>query len=121
MPYSSREHRTEYNRTWRDWYKAHGICIKCHERDSEPGHIHCAKCLKTEVVRRLPTRGRDNVKHKRLREERIAAGLCPYCGNKATEGMKSCARCRAKRNDSVRKRRIILRIEREAEMARNGK
>ena len=121
MPYANRAHRIEYNRSWRAWYTEHGICVKCHEADAEPGHVHWRKCLQSEIVRRSRTRAQDNAKHKKLRADRIAAGLCPYCGNKATPGMKSCARCRAMRNDSVRKQRIILKIEREAERARNGR
>lgn len=121
MSYADRDRQIAYCREWRGWYAEHGICIKCHEADAEPGHVHCKDCLQAENVRKSYTRVRDNAKRKKLREDRLAKGLCPYCGNKATEGMKSCARCRAMRNDCVRKHRIIFKIEKEAERARNGR
>lgn len=53
-------------------------------------------------VERYRRRKRDNAR--RLRHERIAKGLCQFCGMPADSGMKSCMDCRAKRREADRKR-----------------
>ena len=121
MPYSLKEHRAQYNRDRRAWYIEHGICARCCREFAEPGHVHCRKCLQHEIDRRVKTRARDNAKHRELRQERIAKGLCPYCGKPATNGMKSCDRCRAMRRDSVRKYKILQRMDKQAERMREWK
>jgi len=69
------------------WYKAHGICVKCHIEDAVPGKVHCAECAALVVAF-----------NKARAKRREAHGLCKRCGKPLTEtdgGYKNCAACRA--------------------------
>jgi len=104
-----------------DWYKEHGICPSCGRKWSEPGRVYCKDCAaKIDAYKKAQRTERIEKKRQR-RSERIAAGLCTECGARpATPGMRMCPRCRAMRNDSTRKYKIIKRIEKAADAARRA-
>ena len=100
----------------RDEWREKGLCTRCGRTWAEPGRRWCKKC---ENEHNQYTKGQDyRQKVNARREERRAAGLCIDCG-KPTDGKHSrCEKCAERQRDSVRKRRIMQRIEREAQMAR---
>lgn len=70
-----------------EWYKAHGICVKCHKEDALPGKVYCAVCT-------AMTAERNRARLKRCEEQ----GLCKRCGRPLMAedaGHKMCAKCRA--------------------------
>ena len=102
----------------KDWYRQHHICVMCGRADAEPGRKHCKACLQHERERNALRRDQTIARRRELRKERSEAGLCLYCGKPATPGKQLCMTCRMRQNDSVRKYRIIKKIDREVEKAR---
>lgn len=103
------------------WYKAHDICTSCGRVNAEPGHVRCKACEKKISVYHEKSREARNERKKQIRAERIAKGLCTECGiRKAIDGKRMCERCRQMRNDSTRKYKIIQRIQRTADRAREA-
>ena len=104
-----------------DWYKERGICTTCGAVWVEPGHVRCKKCEEQIAKYHAASKEHRAELAKQRREKRIAAGMCTECGKrKATEGMRMCPRCREMRNDSTRKYKIVKRIEKRAQQAREG-
>ncbi len=102
-----------------EWYKGRGICTTCGRTWAEPGHVRCKECEDNIAVYHNRRREERRLAMRQKRAERIAAGICTECGKRpATDGMRMCPRCRAMRNDSTRKYKILQRIKKEAEEAR---
>lgn len=85
----------------REWYAAHGICISCGQRDAFPGRKKCAECLEKSTLNNIKYRSLERERsyyprRKQKREERIAAGLCPFCGKPAKYGQ-LCYECYLKK------------------------
>ena len=85
------------------WYKDHGICVQCGQRDAEKGKTLCPECKsgrKPQVEEFLR-------RYYRLKE----AGLCVACGKALpVDGQLKCYECREKhrateRRSNARKRR----------------
>lgn len=93
----------EQEKERREWYKAHGICYRCGQKDAQRGYLMCVECRTAQNERR---RGKEQTAEQlaaqrerlhRLREERKAKGLCPKCGkHKPEDGYITCRCCRAK-------------------------
>ncbi len=97
--------------------KEEGRCVKCGGW-AVPGKTMCRACL-DEHKKTERSYGEAYLEKKRQRRrDRMAAGLCIDCGRPSDGGHSRCKRCRDMRMDSVRKYRIMKKIERDAEKAR---
>ena len=91
----ARDHAVACRRLY-GFYKAAGICVKCGQNWSEPGHVACANCARKEAARQRradPDGAKRRERNRRLRDARRAAGLCVQCGRPAEAGRARCARC----------------------------
>lgn len=116
-----RKRKNAADKALRDWYSEHGICNRCGRVWADAGYRTCKACRrKNERSKDKTDPGRERWKasSRKLREERIAAGLCPDCGATAVNGRKHCQRCLEARRDSSTKYRILRRIEKQAREAR---
>lgn len=80
-------------RTRREWYLSHGICPHCGRNDLQKGYKLCLECRTAHNDRRRSNykpEENQRERHKALREQRIAEGLCPKCGKRKpdTEGIR---------------------------------
>lgn len=104
-----------------DWYKSHGICYHCGQRDVKPGCQMCHECLanKADTARiwyhSLPDSEKQRVSERnkgsarKTEENRRKAGLCHRCGQRSPVGntkYSQCAVCRAKKKEYTRQWRI---------------
>ena len=110
--------RNRAAKKWRDGLREEGRCTRCGIRFAEYGHSHCSICLKRhkESQFRYDPGGK---KHAARRQARRDAGLCIDCG-KPTDGHSRCPRCIELQRDRTRKHKILKRMDREAELARQG-
>lgn len=99
-----------YDRLTYNYYKEHGICVKCHRRDAALTHVLCDECA--PKVRRYEQHidpSKLNEKRDKRMERyyyRKAAGLCVQCGKrKAYNGGVFCMDCTLRRR---RRRAPIL-------------
>ena len=121
MTEAQRKRKSAADKALREWYSEHGICNRCGRVWADAGYRTCKACRrknKRSKDKTDPGRERWKASRRKLREERIAAGLCPDCGAPAVEGRKQCQRCLEARRDSSTKYRIIKRMDREAREAR---
>lgn len=73
------------------WYIAHGICIGCRKENAMQGRQKCPDCLYKQTLQNMKYRSLEKerkryAKRKKQREQRIASGMCPNCGNPAAHG-----------------------------------
>lgn len=110
--------RSKASKKWRDGLKERGMCTQCGKTWAEIGHSYCAKCLQkhAEQHKKYDPNGD---KQRARRQARIDAGLCIDCGA-PTEGKSRCSRCLEMQLDRTRKHTILKRMDREAELARQG-
>lgn len=103
----------------RNTLRDEGRCIRCGVRFAEPGRSQCRKCLDKEIEEQ---RRNDpgNIKHKAIKQRWRDAGLCWDCGRPTEEGKTRCPACMERQRDSNRKYAILKRIDREAQLAREG-
>lgn len=114
--YSARQKQTY------EWYKAHGICVKCKKREAARGHVLCPDCMEkqreryrkqmssmTEEERREWNSQKREYTHTRranLRKEH----LCLNCGKPAKDGDLYCYECglriRRKNKEAMRNYRM---------------
>lgn len=111
--------KNQQNRERYYWYKERGICTSCGRVWAEPGYTLCKAC-EAKIKRCHDLKREQRVQAKReQRRQRIEAGLCTECGTRpALPGRRMCERCRDMRNDSTRKYKIMKRMERDAQRAR---
>lgn len=84
------------------WYKAHGICVRCHHADAIFGRTLCPDCRDSEHERGRRRRERENAENReayleKQREanrkryaERKQAGICIACWRKVVSGHTRC-------------------------------
>lgn len=70
------------------WYKAHGICVECHQRSAVKGKTLCETCAT-----------KFNEHKKKSMQQRRVLGLCTRCGKPLSaeereSGYRMCAKCR---------------------------
>lgn len=111
------EKKNRTTRELRAWYKEHGICPACGRNEAAPGRVMCTECIIANRKRKAASSAHDCAVRKALREKRAEQGLCVWCGAKAIEGMKHCAKCRASINTSNRIRQIKKNMEAEVNVA----
>ena len=104
--YSYGKHKERY-----EWYKAHGICVKCGQRSAERGRLLCLECWgkQLEANRKRVLSDADKAKMREYmrvkREEWRKNGICTICGKRnANEGKNTCGICRAKDRERHREK-----------------
>lgn len=114
--YLARKHDADIARYYE--LKRRGLCVTCGRTWAEPGHVRCKACA-ADILRQSTASDPDGEKRRKRRENRVAAGLCIDCGRPTKDGKQRCERCIEMRRDSTRKYKIMQKIDREAEKARN--
>lgn len=106
------------------WYREHGICPYCKKAYAEPGRTYCRYCMarkQTQNERNDPGRVKRNAYNRERRKALIEKGLCTSCGKrKPIPGHRKCPTCHARDVESKQKYKIIQRIKREADKAREA-
>ena len=74
--------------------RAQGICVICGHRPAAVPSVKCTECYTLVNQRRT-----------RIRDQRRAAGQCPYCGQPALPDSDSCQPCRDEATSRTRHRR----------------
>ena len=73
---------------YREWYKSHGICIRCGARSAEPGKTECAECSEKNRIRyaeyykknRLKIKERTKNYRQKKYHENKSKSVCVICG-----------------------------------------
>lgn len=106
-----RKKKAEYDKGYRQMMKKLKICTVCKRVRVYGDETRCPECRNKDSMRhaeydkrhREKIRIRDRETKRKLKAERVAKGLCIWCGKRAvTIGYKSCSICRKKRNDHYR-------------------
>ena len=102
-----REKINKVTRERRQWYLSHKICPRCGKNDLMGDETVCPECRARNTNNVLTKRNRSeyNTYHnewsKITYQNRKKQGMCTRCGKrKATEGMTTCALCRARDNET---------------------
>ena len=103
------------------WYKAHHICVRCHQREAVKGQVACLDCRDKDreydrkrkaesLAKESPEHKAERLRKAKERRERLKAqGVCVWCGKRrATHGI-HCLECWLKQKkanlESKRRRR----------------
>ena len=112
-----------YDRKEYEWYKTHGICVRCRKAKARSGRTTCAACAAQNTERTLRyfneltaekrkeyslvwVHKNDIVteKQRERRDARYAAGLCVICGKRPPrDNRRTCALCSSKRTGARQK------------------
>ena len=97
------------------WYKAHHICVRCHQREAVKGQVACLDCRDKDreydrkrkaesLAKESPEHKAERLRKAKERRERLKAqGLCIWCGkHKALSGKQHCLECGIKRRRTNR-------------------
>ena len=107
----NRKLREEYN-----WYKSHGICVKCHQEDAIKGMVYCAYCraYQRNFYRYHKPAKEETPEHKEKRlaylkeyhARRKENHQCVRCGKSLSANAKGnrCKWCRIKENNQANER-----------------
>lgn len=74
--------------------KENGLCPRCGKAIKNETYIYCKQCREKKNIARRDKSGRRPGEHFK---ERIAEGVCMYCGGKIVPGYKLCEKCLEKR------------------------
>lgn len=106
------EKRSKWEREHRQWYLSHKICPRCGKNDLMGDETICPECRAKSVNNSLKNREKDEYNvyqrnwSKSTYQKRKEAGICTRCGKrKATQGLTTCAMCRARDNETRRIRK----------------
>ena len=106
------EKRSKWEREHRQWYLSHKICPRCGKNDLMGDETICPECRAKEVNNTLKNRKTDEYNvyqrnwSKSTYQKRKESGICTRCGKrKATQGLTTCAMCRARDNETRRIRK----------------
>lgn len=96
----------------RQWYLSHKICPRCGKNDLMGDETICPECRAKSVNNSLKNREKDEYNvyqrnwSKSTYQKRKESGICTRCGKrKATQGLTTCAMCRARDNETRRIRK----------------
>jgi hypothetical protein len=78
---------SDYRRELRQRRRDAGICYVCGKRPVAKGYVRCRDCL-TERRQKKDKRYKNDIP----RNERPSYGLCYFCGEKAEDGKRTCAK-----------------------------
>ena len=114
-----------YDREEYEWYKTHGICVRCRKAKARRGRTTCAACAAQNTERTLryfneltaekrkEYSQRATEKQRERRDARYAAGLCVICGKRPPrDNRRTCALCSSKRT-GARQRKAEIEEETE--------
>ena len=118
-----------YDREEYEWFKAHGICVRCRKAKARSGRTTCAACAaqNTErtlryfkemtTERRKEYSQRATEKQRERRDARYAAGLCVICGKRPPrDNCRTCTLCSSKQTGARQRcRQRKAEIEEETE------
>lgn len=106
------EKRSKWEREHRQWYLSHKICPRCGKNDLMGDETICPECRAKSVNNSLKNREKDEYNvyqrnwSKSTYQKRKESGICTRCGKrKATQGLTTCAMCRARDNETRRIRK----------------
>lgn len=106
------EKRSKWEREHRQWYLSHKICPRCGKNDLMGDETICPECMAKSVNNSLKNREKDEYNvyqrnwSKSTYQKRKESGICTRCGKrKATQGLTTCAMCRARDNETRRIRK----------------
>ena len=106
------EKRSKWEREHRQWYLSHKICPRCGRNDLMGDETICPEKKKKSVNNSLKNREKDEYNvyqrnwSKSTYRKRKESGICTRCGKrKATQGLTTCAMCRARDNETRRIRK----------------
>lgn len=106
------EKRSKWEREHRQWYLSHKICPRCGKNDLMGDETICPECRAKSVNNSLKNREKDEYNvyqrnwSKSTYQKRKESGICTRCGKrKATQGLTTCAMCRARDNETRRMRK----------------
>lgn len=106
------EKRNKWEREHRQWYLSHKICPRCGKNDLMGDETICPECRAKSVNNSLKNREKDEYNvyqrnwSKSTYQKRKESGICTRCGKrKATQGLTTCAMCRARDNETRRIRK----------------
>lgn len=89
----------EYHRKIYAERKAKGICTRCGKRASLPGKGLCGICRDRHNRHQAKARNTDGIP----RSERVAYGLCYFCGSELDRKGRSCTKCAEKNIANLKK------------------
>ena len=95
-----KEQKRIYKKETKEFWKKHGICVKCGKQRAFEGRTMCPECLEKENERkrnRVKTPEERERNRKRDKERYYAhkeQGLCVNCSRKAASGHVYCTECR---------------------------
>ena len=96
-----------YDREEYEWFKAHGICVRCRKAKARSGRTTCAACAAQNTKRTLRYFNEltaEKRKEYSQRDARYAAGLCVICGKRPPrDNRRTCALCSSKRTGARQK------------------
>ena len=108
----------EYEHERYEWYKSHGICVRCLTEKAKKGHVVCWRCLANENEysriyyhknpRSDEQRAKDKEARERYVEERNSKGLCWRCGLRPPIGEGKYSQCRVCANKAAKQKRERL-------------
>ena len=106
------EKRSKWEREHRQWYLSHKICPRCGKNDLMGDETICPECRAKSVNNSLKNREKDEYNvyqrnwSKSTYQKRKESSICTRCGKrKATQGLTTCAMCRARDNETRRIRK----------------
>ena len=106
------EKRSKWEREHRQWYLSHKICPRCGKNDLMGDETIYPECRAKSVNNSLKNREKDEYNvyqrnwSKSTYQKRKESGICTRCGKrKATQGLTTCAMCRARDNETRRIRK----------------
>lgn len=118
MGEKSDELKRKMQKSDREFWKAHHLCVRCHQKDAFTlnGRAECADCREKSRQRyrdwRLQgdltqIRGIEAEYRNKFKQKRKEAELCTYCGkNPPVQGFSWCKYCQAKRSNWHKKRYV---------------
>ena len=72
------------------WYKEHGICVRCHKRDAEPHRVKCFECAEQQRIvdsKRVRSKEEHAKQQREITRRKKEQGICYRCKKKATHGV----------------------------------
>jgi hypothetical protein len=104
-----------YEKERYEWYKSHGICVRCLKESAKSGHVVCWRCLANENDyariyyhkngRSDEQKEKDKESRERYIEKRNQEGLCWRCGLRPPIGKGKYSQCRVCANKAAEQKR----------------
>ena len=91
----SKQHQRQFKKKEYWWYRRHGICVYCHQKDAVPGMQACADCFYKRQMRKIAKssdeeRAKQAEQRRQWRARHKAEGLCSECNQPSIDGFSRC-------------------------------